>query len=272
MESAMSVETILSLRPADASAAAINASIVAATERREQTEQLLKKLMERRGEVFTSGSPQDVREQETAIGDARVQIEQIEALVESLREPLIIATKSERVAELQARKSLNDYAGKVEAFKKAFAHYPSLAAQIVAISVLESEATAARAADMQVNAQLAALGIVEPVIDPPAWYVTGPLKVSEFGELVRLPGALGAPEIPTKFTERSAPEMVRVPDHDGPKNSMGNPSTTKLVEHVRRYRDQCAMRADAAFWWDGKPGQMIGTNVLTIEHFTQRAR
>ncbi|MEJ0047263.1 MAG: hypothetical protein WDN04_14960 [Rhodospirillales bacterium] len=246
----MHVFSVLELRPADKSAAAIQAAIDNAGKKRGEVEADMAAAEQRRGMLLVAGSAEDNEANEAIITTAATTLAQLDAFMAALQQPLADATKAERIAALLAKYDSFGAVAAVDAFVKAYGNYAKHARAIAEICALEEDAVKKQLAARNIADQLAELGATFDTRPSPWHAAIGPV-IGSLGRSVRLPGAFGAPKIPLSHRTETTTQMVEKFDWDnpGPTDFNGRPLKKILVEEKTERSVPVALRADKPFWW-----------------------
>jgi hypothetical protein len=250
---------IVELRPASDSSADIARSLAEAAAERERAVKLYDDIKAQRGAVLARGTAEDIERQKAPLDDLTAYVSDLEAFMQDLAPELPKAQTREKIAALQAERDALDYAGKVDDFVQRFEGYAPAAAIIRDIMQSEQVAEAALTRELTLCKALTALGVETPAPVNAYRHVTGgPLaNFPNFGAMVRLPGVLGAPQIPRVYTRIEKIVDVERPDWDSPrlgKDATGLPLARKFVQETVEEHLLVADRQDEAFWWPKDTG------------------
>jgi hypothetical protein len=255
-EKLVSSDLIQSLRPKDGSAAAISDSIRALTAKRLELEANIPRLDEERGCLLVGdGTDADLMANEKAIQANRLSIERIDATIPMLRTKLTEAKATEHVQGLLDKLA----ALGLEEANAAFAEFWNFEYEVHARAIaqgLELERLAADAHDkaFRIWTQLKEAGYEMPAPQLPVVAAIGG-KITgarRLGELVRLPGMLGAPRVPTEYYNVDVSVTCYEPDptggyDTGPDGNSWGPKRRK-VEKTQSEQRVRASRDDMPVW------------------------
>ena len=248
------IQKIVDLRPKSDRSTDISESLHRVAEEREKATAVLDGIKAIRGATLVSGTAKEIEAQDKAVGDLTRYIEDLDVFSQAVAPQLPEARKREKIAALRAQIAEIGRDEKVTAFVEAFGEYAHHAQAIARIMELEKEAQAATELERVVRRQLEALGEESGQLQAPYQQVTGgPLKLFKtLGDMVRLPGVLGAPAIPSDPTAVWEIVYVTVPDWDSPnkmKTRTGLPVATKVEAQKRQVGTMGPVRQDVPIWW-----------------------
>jgi len=212
-----------------------------------------------RTEKIVSRDLAGAREMAPKISAMQSEIKDIEDILPLLRADMEALRHNEEMERFRNQKKEIDYEGKRQAFRDVWEKkYPALARDIAAILRMELELLDCRVQANAINAKLRELGD-DDVQDYgiPAWEIAGArLSALSFGELVRLPGVRGSPEIRPVMQEKEEVERVSIPadapEHRGYWVAGEARQIVRTEERVRTILVPTVPVVDEPVWWPAK--------------------
>lgn len=206
----MNAITLASLRPKNGSSLEISHSIREIEAQKIEQEKHIAELRSRRGELLVAGDEKGIKALEREIENARTYIEDAESMLPILMGRRAEALRAEKIDAFRQKLDELDYAGKRQKFLDAWPNYENHAREIAAILSLEQAAFNVRVATQAIVQELASLGVTDglPDVETPARAAGAWIRCHTLGELVRLPGPFGHPEVVWEQSEEIVTRMV----------------------------------------------------------------
>ena len=245
----MDMNTIESLRPVDHSSAEIRSAILRIKEHRSLCAERLDSAKSERGHLLLEGTQKEIAAKELEVKSAEETIADLDAMLPILAEDLKNVLLYERIMALREQIYGTGYEQGCKEFAESFAkEYGPAAKKIASLMAREAALLAQRRQIIDLVNELKELGETEDLPDTstPAAVAGLPIRVSSFGEMVRLPGIKGAPQL--RFETVTRTEVRRVP------NPVYNEATRKTTicgekDHIDQITESVPVAKDAPIWW-----------------------